>query len=157
MKIIAPLIFIILLGYVGWPYVNLFRLDRALITNNQTALTSLVDLEAVKAARKQSIEVGLKNTVGDRNTMPDIVRQGVHWIGGSAVDTMIDMDWVRETLRWKKDGRTSAYPSIISAISFAFFESPTNFLIRIGELGFNPIHMRMQLRDWHWRVIGIYD
>jgi hypothetical protein len=54
-------------------------------------------------------------------------------------------------------GPDQAYPSIISDISFAFFESPTIFLIRIGDLGSNPIYLRLQLENWQWRVTGIHE
>jgi hypothetical protein len=60
-------------------------------------------------------------------------------------------------LRWKTYGPEQAYPSIISDISFAFFEFPTKFLIRLGDLGSNPIYLRLQLENWQWRVTGIYD
>lgn len=157
MRILYTLLFLVLTAFVAWPYVDLFRLDRALMENNQEVLEAIVDLDAVRKAHKASLERQVNQTVGQGNAVSDILRRGAKWLGENAVNTVIDLNWVREALRWRRDGPPDAYPSIISETSFAFFESPSRFLVRIGDLGQHPIHVRMALEDWHWRVVGIYD
>ncbi len=157
MKFLAPLIFLMILVYIGYPYVNLFRLDRALMANDQSELTALIDLDTLKETQKKHFENRVRSSPGGAGMMPDFMKEGVRWMGDTAVNTYIDMNWVREKLRWRKSGRVDAYPSIISDMSYAFFESPSRFLIRLGDLGQQPIHVRMEFKDWHWRVTEIYD
>jgi hypothetical protein len=85
------------------------------------------------------------------------VKEGARVMGAASVNSMVTMEWVREKLRWHKDPRADIYPSIISDTGYAFFESPTRFLVRIGELGLSPIHLRMVFEDWQWRITEIYD
>lgn len=157
MKLIFPVIFLVFVIYIGWPYVNLFRLDRALMSNDQQVLTTLVDLDAIRAKRKQHIEQQLSRGVQSGGMVSGLVKEGARLMGSATVDSVVTMEWVREKLRWHKDLRADVYPSIITDTSYAFFESPTRFLVRIGELGLNPVHLRMVFEDWHWRVTEIYD
>ncbi len=43
MRRVILLLFILIVAYIGYPYLTLYRLDRALLTNDQAALTRLVD------------------------------------------------------------------------------------------------------------------
>ena len=156
MKYLLPFILLCVLIYIGWPYVNLLRLDRALMTNDQQALAGLIDLDAVRETRKKNIEQEFKRSMGTQGMMPEFMQEGARWMGGAAVDTMITWDWLRERLRWKET-RPDVYPSFISNVSYAFFESPTRFIIRAGDLGSDPVHLRMVFENWHWRVTEIYD
>lgn len=157
MKLIIPVIFLAIVVYVGWPYVNLFRLDRALMSNDQQVLIKLVDLDAVKAKRKEHIEQQLSRGVQPGGMVSGLVQEGARWMGAATIDSVVTMEWVREKLRWHKDPRSDVYPSIITDTTYAFFESPTRFIIRIGELGLNPVHLRMVFEDWYWRITEIYD
>ena len=157
MKYLLPLLLLAVLIYIAWPYVNLLRLDRALMTNDQETLAKLVDIEAVRETRKKNIEQELKRSLGPQGVMPEFMQEGARWMGAAAVDTTITWDWLREKLRWNKNTRPDVYPSIISDLSYAFFESPTRFIVRIGELGSNPLHLRMVFKNWRWRVTEIYD
>ncbi|MCP4407912.1 MAG: DUF2939 domain-containing protein [Gammaproteobacteria bacterium] len=157
MKLVFPVLFLVLLIYIGWPYANLFRLDRALMTNDQEGLSSLIDLDAVRKKRRQDIEREVDRAMGSGGMVPDIVQEGARLMGGSVVDSMVTMEWVREKLRWQKNTRPDAYPSIISDTTYAFFESPTKFLVRVGDLGLEPVHLRMVFEEWKWRITEIYD
>lgn len=157
MKLVFPVLFLALLIYIGWPYANLFRLDRALMTNNQEGLSSLIDLDAVRKKRKQDVEREVDRTMRSGGMVPNIVQEGTRWMGRSAVDSMVTMEWVREKLRWYKNTRPDVYPSIISDTTYAFFESPTKFLVRVGDLGLEPVHLRMVFEEWKWRITEIYD
>jgi hypothetical protein len=157
MKYFLTIIFLAILIYILYPYVDLFRLDRALMANDQSELNALIDLPSVKAARKESIESLVQGATQGAGMMPKPLQEGARRMSGAAVEAMIDMNWVRDTLRWRRSGHSDNYPSIISDMSYAFFESPVKFLIRIGDLGQHPVHVRMTLNDWKWRVTAIYD
>ncbi len=157
MRLIYFLMFLGVLAYLGYPYVNLYRLDRALMQNNQAALNELVDVGALRAQHKAKFEKQVQRSIGpQQGPISDLVRDGARWYGVQTADG-IDLDWVRQRLRRGRASAPDAYPSIITDTTFAFFEWPTRFLIRLGDLGDNPIHVRMSLEDWRWRVTGIYD
>jgi len=157
MKLLFPVVFLAIVIYIGWPYVNLFRLDRALMSNDQQVLISLIDLDAIREKRKQHIERQFSSEAHSGGMVTGLVKEGARLMGAATVDSMVTMEWVREKLRWHKDPHADIYPSIITDTSYAFFESPTRFLVRIGELGLNPVHLRMVFEDWRWRITEIYD
>ena len=70
---------------------------------------------------------------------------------------MIDMEWVRKTLLSRSVSDPAMGGSFMGDIDFAMFESYDRFIVRIGELGASPLHVRMSLRDGNWRVTGIYE
>jgi hypothetical protein len=71
-------------------------------------------------------------------------------LGNLAVDESIDLNWIRSSLNIKESA------SLRDSINFAIFESPTRFLVRLGNLGENPVHFYLTLTDWDWRLTGIY-
>ena len=157
MRLLYFLLFLAILAYAGWPYVNLYRLDRALMQNDRTALNALVDLDALRVQHKAMLERQVRRSIGDQHgPISDLVRDGARWFGTQTSEA-IDLEWVRQRLRRQRPSAPDAYPSIITDTTFAFFEWPTRFLIRLGDLGQDPIHVRMSLEDWRWRVTGIYD
>ncbi len=158
MKYIVSLLFLAIVGFGGWPYVNLFRLDRALMENDRTTLTELVDLKGLKSFHQRKLERQVDQAMGQsRGAIAEMMKNGARWLGKTTAKTIIDLDWVRDKLRWTAITQPDAYPSIISNMSFAFFESPTRFLIRIGDLGEDPVHVRMDLQDGWWRITEIHD
>lgn len=157
MKLIFPVVFLAIVVYVGWPYVNLFRLDRALMSNDQQVLFSLIDLDAIREKRKEHIDRQFSSEDHPGGMVTGLVKEGARMMSSATVDSVVTMEWVREKLRWHKDPRVDIYPSIISDTSYAFFESPTIFLVRVGELGLNPVHLRMVFEDWQWQITEMYD
>lgn len=161
MRYLSFLIFLLIVAYVVWPYYTVYRLDNAVKSNDQTTLTELVDLKAIRELHKESIqrnvsqlENNLSRTTGaESNPLLDTIRDGIIGIGRSAVDKEIDINWVKSCLA----GKTKDKPSLWHDVSFAFYESPTRFTIRIGELGQAPTFVQMILQDWSWRVAAVYD
>ena len=158
MRYLCLLLVLALAVAVAWPYVYLYRLDRALLENDRATLAALVDMERLRANHKAALEHRIERTVGREGPVARMAREGARWINEQAADRVIDLDWVRERLRRPEGGAAEdAYPSILRHTRFAFYDSPTTFLVRIGELGRDPVHLRMGLRDWEWRVQGIYE
>lgn len=148
-----------LLGFLAWPYVTVYQLDQALLGNDTSQLNKLVDINAVRLQRKQTAKRESDRLVGEGDgDVRQFFRDTLRSLTGSAVDAIIDMDWVRTELR--RDGKPAnarPVPSLLDSVSYAFFEAPDHFLIRLGELGDNPVHVRLALEDWRWRVVAVFD
>lgn len=156
MKYLSSLLFLLVIGYLAWPYFHLYQLHRAVINNDSTAIEKLVDLEKVNQVFKDNLKWQMNNTVNTSGGLfPEKIRQGAQTLLGTfgnlaAEAVVVDAQSLLERLR-KING------SLWEQTTFAFFESPTRFTIRLGQLGRNPIHIQMTLQDWSWRVIAIYD
>jgi len=156
MKYVSRLLFLVVIVYLGWPYFHLYQLHRAVINNDSAAIENLVDLKKVNQVFKDNLEWQMNHMVNSQgNLFPEVVRQGAQTIigtlGNLAAETVvIDAQNLLKRLH-KING------SLWEETTFAFFESPTRFTIRLGELGRNPIHIQMTLQDWFWRVTAIYD
>lgn len=157
MKYIIIPLFVAALVYGGWPYVELYRIDRALLENDTGTLRVLVDMDSIRASEEKKLEKQVDQTVGqEQGRIADMVRQGARWLGKNVKEPALDINWVREELRWDGSGDQDAFPSIVRHTTFAFFESPTRFLVRVGELDAHPMHLRLRLEDWRWQLVGIY-
>ncbi|MCP4699457.1 MAG: DUF2939 domain-containing protein [Gammaproteobacteria bacterium] len=155
MKYIGLLLFLIFIIFLVAPYLAVYQLGDALIANDTAVLGKFIDLEAIRKEHKEVLQRHVKRTVGRQNNMvTNFVRDGAKALGDAAVNAAVDMNWVRDSLKPPKKG--GEYPSLFSAMSFGFFESPTRFLLRIGELGDDPIHAYLTLKDWNWRVTAVY-
>jgi hypothetical protein len=158
MRFIQGLIFLAILAYVGWPYFHLFQLASAIATNDQKMIEELVDFEQVNKIHKENLKWKMDNTVGPAegtDFLPESMREGAEAVLGAFGDmaadaTKIDASWMLKRLR-QIEG------SLWENLTFAFFESPTRFTIRLGQLGRNPIHIQMNLQDWYWRITAVYE
>ena len=41
-------------------------------------------------------------------------------------------------------------------MTYAFYESYDTFIVRLGELGDNAMHVRLRLQNNEWRVVEIF-
>ncbi|MCK5877918.1 MAG: DUF2939 domain-containing protein [Candidatus Marithrix sp.] len=155
MKFLNTLIFIGLTAFIAWPYIHIFQISSAVMNNNRLAIEKLVDFESVNKIHKKNIEWKANNMVEiNGSILPESMRGGAEAIAGAlgnlaAETTTVDASWVMEQLRIMEG-------SPWEQMTFAIFESPTSFIIRLGNLGRNTIHIRMTLLDWKWRVTAIY-
>lgn len=157
MRFLSSLLLLLIAIYLAWPYfVVFYSLDNAITTNDPTKLEKIIDVTAVRNAYKEALENNLKNTVGEQNNpWGDLVRHGVQALGNPTIDATINYQWVRERLL--RLGKNRPLQTFAESITFAFYESPTRFTVRIGKLGDNPTHIQLMLQDWSWRVIAIYE
>ena len=155
-KYLSRLLFLLVIGYLAWPYFHLYQLHRAVINNDSAAIKKLVDLEKVNQVFKDNLKWQMNHTVNTSSSLfPEAVKQGAQTLMGTlgnlaAEAVVIDAQSLLDRLH-KING------SLWEKTTFAFFESPTRFTIRLGQLGRNPIHIQMTLQDWSWRVTAIYD
>jgi len=154
---------LILLGAVAvfaWVGYSIYRIDDALGRDDLTALAEYVDLEAVRAQFEEQLEHRMQGSAGSPRpgSAMEWLQRNLQQLGNSAIDQTVDMKWVQERLKAaaiRASDRPTPY--FISGIRFAFFESYDRFLIRLGDLGEDPTHIRLEVRDKLWRITGIYD
>jgi hypothetical protein len=104
----------------------------------------LIDIESIRRVRKENIEWKLQKLQGKNGSfLPDI-------IANAAINQMINYPNLLASLR-------QINGSLWQHTSFIFFESPTRFMIRLGNLGHNPLYIEMTLQAWVWRVTAIYE
>ncbi len=156
MKTLIALLITCLLAFVAWPYYHLWRLDQAVVLNDRQALTGLVDLQAVREQIKRRLNKEVDSAVGDvSNAFVDWLQDGIRRMGGDALNRLVTLEWVREQLLSKSASGTK--PGFIDQISYAFFDRPDRFLVRIGVLGEEPVHFHLSLVGLRWRMTSLYN
>ena len=142
---------------LAWPYVYVYRLDNAVAARDMTALAELVDLEAVRNGVKKSLQKEVDSAVGtEGGRIVRWLKQGAKAISDSAVDASVDLEWVADTLSEKPGDPPTVRASLWSDMDYAFYESLSSFIIRLGPLEDDPMHVRLRLDGQAWRVVAIY-
>lgn len=159
MRFIGYLVILALIAFGIWPYyVVVFQLDDALSKEDTAKLAPLVDLPAIRANYKSRIAAGAGQVLppADPGTALAWIRQNLERLGESALEQAITLDWVRNTMHEATVRATNQSPPyLLAGIDFAFFESYNRFLIRLGDLGRAPTHVRMTLEGTQWRITDI--
>ena len=147
-KYITALLVVLAL-YLAWPYACLYLIDKALMGNEVEDLNRWIDLQAVRIGTQQRLEHRLNDTLGtDSEGLVGWVKNKVSDLGEHAIDERIGLAWVRNTLTSRGEFRQQ--------MTHAYFESPTAFMVRLGDLGRDPIHVRMTLHHGIWRIKEVY-
>lgn len=158
MKTLIALLLAALLAFVAWPYYRMFQLDDALGTDNLPALAELVDLDALRQHTQQRFNAGVKglSAGAPQSQALDWIRGQIERLGETALQQVVNLEWVMDTLRQAATRHSKRpTPYFLSAVNFAFFESPDSFLIRLGAIDDQPTYVRMSLKDYRWRVTDI--
>jgi hypothetical protein len=156
MKSLVVVLVLGLMAYVAWPYYYVWRIDQAVILDDREALGELVDLEAVRQQIKRRLNKEVDSAVGDvSNAFVDWLQDGIRRMGTGAVERLVTLEWVRQQLLSKTEPHHRA--GFVDRISYAFFDRPDGFLVRIGELGEDPVHLRLSLTGTSWQVTALYN
>ncbi|MEN8174322.1 MAG: DUF2939 domain-containing protein [Pseudomonadota bacterium] len=156
MKTILVLILLAAAAFVAWPYYHVWELDRAVAKNDAVALNRLVDIAAVREEIKGRLERDMNRAVGGHSEgFLGWLQNGVRRMGTDAIESMITIPWVRDQLQAKN--RPGDPPGYWHNMSYAFFDSPTTFLVRIGKLGDDPVHAELSLQGIDWRLTALYN
>jgi len=143
-----------LLLYLAWPYTLLWRIDQALRNDDGAALAELVDLESVREEIKKKINKDADSSVGElSDSFIQWLEEGIAVMGTQAVDRLVTLDWVRERLL---EHGTGGGEGFLGQISYAFFDTPDGFIVRIGTAATVPVQLRLSLRGLKWRVSAVY-
>ena len=158
-RILLPLLILALLAHIAYPYISLWRLDRALIQNDVATETALIDLATIQAQVRVSVKKETDRMIGKGDDdVTYFFREGAKALTKRAVTRLVDHGWVRTRLRRDgQPGNHQPFPSLLNHVSYAFFESWDRFNVRLGDLGDDPVYVQWQFQDWQWRVTAIYD
>ncbi|MBS35077.1 MAG: hypothetical protein CMO26_04030 [Thiotrichales bacterium] len=149
-RILLVLTVLLVAVYWVWPRAYVHRLDTALTRGDEETLSRLVVLPSVKAAIEQSLSNDVNAALGDtEDGFLGWLKNQVTDLGSSAVDEIIDLEWVRETLM-------PGEKTLESRVTNGSFEAWDIYVVRVGKLGNQPVHIKMQLLGSNWRVVAIY-
>jgi hypothetical protein len=157
MKALTTLILLCLAAFIAWPYTALYRLNEALASDRDQELAQIVNLDQVRTQIKTDFNQSVQNTMGSQqNAFLSWLQDGVRRLGGDAVDQMIDLEWVRDTLLSKSRTGQDTPASFLRHVDFAFFEWWNRFVVRLGPLGQDPVFVVLSLEDYEWKVSALY-
>lgn len=150
--LLASLIVLLLL-YGLSPFVTLWSLNRALIRDDQAALATLVDLDAIRD------EIG-RRLNKDRDSAIDALSDPfIHWLeagirqhGARALDTLVTFDWVRAQMR----PQLTVGQDLRAMLSRGFFVGPRDFRLHLGLPDAPPVMARLHLGASGWRLNMLY-
>lgn len=141
------------LVYLAWPYVALWELSRAVADPHPEVLAERVDIEAVRGEIRKKLNKDSPSAIGKLSD-PFILwlEGGIRRLGTGALDDLVTLDWVRERLTANSPPGKGFLPQV----AYAFFDSPGGYEVRLGAPGQAPVHFRMALQGFRWRVTAVY-
>jgi hypothetical protein len=145
-------------AYVAYPYLTLYRLGSALQTADAVTLESLIDWPAVREGIKEDVcDLGNDDPAPQtKGRLPPFGASFMAGIRSSAIDQTVTPQALLAA--------TSTIPSSHSAprgadvhVSWAFFDSPTSFMVSLHAPGqTDPVKLEMDLKDGEWRVQRVW-
>lgn len=160
------LAFFVLLAaaYIGYPYLTLYRVDRALLNDDKPALERLVDFPEVRERLKAEVKLAVMDKAQElTESRPILGSLGAALAGlvapalvDGAVDTMVTADAIlgnEEVVEHRKAGESFA-----DFVTYAFFSAPTAFTVDLKdpERPDSPtLTLIMTLTGLRWRVVAI--
>ena len=150
-RVLVPIL--VLAAYLLWPYLTLWRLDRALIADDREALASLVDLSAVRGEIRDKLNKDSESAIGTLSDgFIDWLEQAIRRYGVGALEQRVTLDWVAERML----AHSTPGTGLASAVTHAFFDDPLHFSLRLGSDNQGPVFARLSFRGIGWRVTAIY-
>jgi hypothetical protein len=116
----------------------------------------MVDFEQVNKVFQENMKWKADNmTETPVDMLPESLREQakalVGALGGAAADaSAVDAKWMLDRFI-----KCKVHYEIKSPLPF--LNHPLVLMIRLGQLGRNPLHIEMTLQDWVWRVTAIYE
>lgn len=156
-SLIISIVLIVILVFFGWPYNAVYQLDQALVRNDVAKIEQLIDIPKIQENLKAEVQQDIDQGISGAGNFTNMLKQGVSALSNVAVDNMVDVKWVRERLLGLHENKEAVSLSLLNRISYAFYDSHDEFLVRVGELGNKPMHFLMKKTDNQWRVIAIYQ
>lgn len=143
------------LGYLGYPYATLYRLDTAVRQADASTLRSLVDWYAVREGLKEDIcDMVLDQPVHGRpsDELAPFGASFVRGMTGNALDRTITPETLVSMTHDAGD-----LPYHDARVQWAFFDNPTEFSVNLKtDVDPRPIRVVMELRGLRWRVQRVF-
>ena len=144
----------LLLAYLAWPYTSLWRLDRAVRGEDFAALATLVDLDAMREELKKKLDKDANSRIGPvSDRFIRWLQAGIQTLGSDAIDHLVTLPWVQEQLLIHS--AEGAAQGFLGEVSFAFFDAPDGFQVRIGPPDDTPVRVHLQRRGLAWKVCAL--
>lgn len=149
--------------YLVSPYITLWRLNFMTVNGPTSALSSVVDIDAVHEQIQRRLNKERDSAIGEvSDAFIDWIQQTIRRDGAEALSNTVTLGWLRQLLLTHAKDGDGFWPAIHSA----FYTSPTGFRVQIGdqtpapegtqEPQPTPVHLRLG-RTWlGWRVIAAY-
>ncbi|MBK1621347.1 hypothetical protein CKO42_23620 [Lamprobacter modestohalophilus] len=149
--------------YLVSPYITLWRLNFITVNGPTSALSSVVNIEAVHEQIQRRLNKEHDSAIGEvSDAFIDWIQEAIRRDGADALSHTVTLSWLRQLLLTHAEGGDGFRP----AIHYAFYTSPTGFRVQIGdqtpspegtqEPQTTPVHLRLG-RTWlGWRVIAAY-
>ena len=161
MKFLITLILALTVAFISWPYYHVYKLDSVLGSEDLAQLAPLVDLEQIQDQVQARVSGQIDQASGGQQTDDSLVgwlQSNVKELAGMAVDQAITLEWVHAALRQvAREHSQASPPYFMSAVDYAFFESPDSFVIRLGAVDDKPGYVRMTLASGRWLVTDIVE
>ena len=143
------------LGYLAYPYVTLYQLGEAIHQGDARTLQQLVNWPSVREGIKEDICDGLAGGQDEaKNDLPGFGSSFMRGIATNAVDQRVTPQSLLAAVRAPEQAPPKA-PEM--HISWAFFDSPTQFTVSVNALGqAQPIRLQLELKDAQWQVTRVW-
>jgi hypothetical protein len=146
----------LLASYLSYPYVTLYRLDRALEASDTRVVAELIDWPSVRTQLKADVTTSLA-TQAYGASGPEAIGAAFAlalspYVFDPVADRVISPSGL---IAWHSDARRSGRSSTLwEATSYAFFRTPTRFLVtlRMNEPQYPNIEFEMRLKGLRWQV-----
>lgn len=153
LTLVSLLALLVLLAFLVWPYLSVWRLNQAALSADPADLSEMVDLSSIRLAIKQKLDKDVQTPLGDfSDGFVQWLERGFRTEGQGAVDRLVTIDWVRDRLL----EQSMPGEGFLPRISYAFFDEPTAFRLRLGAADQRPIQVRLQPAGLFWQVTALY-
>jgi hypothetical protein len=148
--------------YAAYPYATLYRLGSAIQSADAATLESLVDWPAVREGIKEDVcDLGADDPGPKPGAeLPPFGASFMRGIKSSSIDKAVTPQALLAAATTSTLPGDAAPPPPRGAdvhVSWAFFESPTTFLISLEAHGqAEPIKLEMDLQHGEWRVMRVW-
>lgn len=163
MRRLLLLLTILLAAYVGYPYLTLYWIDKALLTDDKPALERLVDFPKVQADLKGEVQaqvIGKADELAKKQPVIGALGQGLaQLVAPGLVDSTVDGLVTPEAILNNPtvvDHRERG-ESFVDFVTFAFFTAPTRFTFDLKDpekADSLTVKAIMELVGLRWRVVG---
>ena len=155
LRLVLGVASLLLLLFLAWPYISLWRMDQAVREGGIAALEDFVDLASVRAEIKKKLNKEADSSIGELSD-PFIqwLEEGIGTMGNQAVERLVTLSWVREQLLEHGDGAGDR--GFLGRVTYAFFDTPNRFAVRLGAVTATPVRLQLTRSGPHWRISAVY-
>jgi hypothetical protein len=145
-------------AYVAYPYVTLYRLGSAIQGADAATLESLINWPVVREGIKEDVCDLTTDEPGPKasGALPPFWASFMRGIASNAIDQAVTPQALLAATSPLPASRP-ARPGADVRVIWAFFESPTTFVVNLRAPGqAEPFKLEMDLRDGAWRVQRVW-